>query len=347
MIRVGIAGIGFMGMIHYLAYQKVRGARVTAICTRDKKKLAGDWRSIQGNFGPAGTKVNLGNMARYRQLDEMIADNGVDVIDVCLPPALHAPATLAALAAGKHVFCEKPIALTTADAQKMVRAAARRNRQLLIGHVLPFFPEYAYARKLASSGKYGRLLGGHFKRVISDPLWIKDFYDPRKVGGPVIDLHIHDAHFIRLLFGMPKAVFSSGRTRGGVVEYLDTQFLFDDPRLVVSATGGVIDQQGRPFTHGFELHFERATLWFDFAVIGGEPVTAVPLTLLTARGKVTHPDLGSGDPINAFVSESSEVCRSIRSGRASTLLDGSLARDALLLCQRQSESVKRGRKVAI
>ena len=125
MIRVGIAGMGFMGMMHYLAYQKVRGVRVTAICTRSKRKLAGDWRSIKGNFGPAGTKMNLAKVARYRQFDEMIADDGVDVVDVCLPPALHAPATLSALAAGKHVFCEKPIALSTADAQKMVRAAAR------------------------------------------------------------------------------------------------------------------------------------------------------------------------------------------------------------------------------
>ena len=213
--------------------------------------------------------------------------------------------------------------------------------------MLPFFPEYGYARKLAAGGKYGRLLGGHFKRVISDPLWIKGFYNPNEVGGPVIDLHVHDAHFIRLLFGMPKAVFSRGRTRREVVEYLDTQFLFDDPRLVVSASSGVILQQGRPFTHGFELHFERATLLFDFAVIGGEPVTATPLTLLTARGRVTRVEVGSGDPIDAFVSEAAEVCRSIRSGRASTLLDGSLARDALLLCQCESQSVKRGRKVAI
>ena len=49
-----------------------------------------------------------------------------------------------------------------------------------------------------------RLLGGHFLRVISDPLWLKDFYDPHRVGGPLVDLHVHDAHFIRLLFGMPQ-----------------------------------------------------------------------------------------------------------------------------------------------
>ena len=59
MIRIGIVGIGFMGMIHYLAARKLQGARVEAICSRDEKKLAGDWRSIQGNFGPRGEQMDL------------------------------------------------------------------------------------------------------------------------------------------------------------------------------------------------------------------------------------------------------------------------------------------------
>ena len=111
----------------------------------------------------------------------------------------------------------------------MVKTAEAAGKQLMIGQVLPFFPEYAFAYEAVRSGKYGRLLGGHFKRVISDPQWLKDFYDPKKVGGPMLDLHVHDAHFIRLLCGMPKAVFTSGRMRGEVAEYFTSQFLFDDP----------------------------------------------------------------------------------------------------------------------
>ena len=52
MLRIGIAGIGFMGMIHFLSYRKVPGAKVRALCETDEKRLAGDWRGIQGNFGP-------------------------------------------------------------------------------------------------------------------------------------------------------------------------------------------------------------------------------------------------------------------------------------------------------
>src|SRR5262245_43532229 len=65
MIRIGIVGIGFMGMIHYLAARKLKGAKVTAICSRDPKKLAGDWRSIRGNFGPPGELMDLSKIKKY------------------------------------------------------------------------------------------------------------------------------------------------------------------------------------------------------------------------------------------------------------------------------------------
>ena len=65
MVGIGIVGVGFMGMIHYLAARKLTGGRVVALCSRDAKKLAGDWTSIQGNFGPRGTAMDLSGHARY------------------------------------------------------------------------------------------------------------------------------------------------------------------------------------------------------------------------------------------------------------------------------------------
>ena len=211
MLRVGIAGIGFMGWIHYLAYRKTPGVTLAAFQSRDEKKRQGDWRGIQGNFGPPGEQVDLQGVTAHDSLAELLADPSVDLVDLCLPPGMHAEATVAALQAGKHVLCEKPMALSVADCRRMTAAAKASGRQLFVGHVLPFFPEYAWAYRAIASGQYGKLLGGHFKRIISDPTWIKDFYDPAKVGGPLLDLHVHDAHWIRLLFGMPESVASQGR----------------------------------------------------------------------------------------------------------------------------------------
>lgn len=347
MMNVGIAGLGFMGWIHYLAYQRVKGAKIVAICEQNKKRLSGDWRDIQGNFGPPGERVDVSSMGRYDSLEELVTDPKVDVVDICLPPAAHADAAVLALRNGKHVFCEKPMSLSIADCRRMEKAAEKAKRQILIGHVLPMFPEYARARKLISSGKYGKLLGGTFHRVISDPLWLKDFYDPKRVGGPLLDLHIHDAHLIRLLFGMPISLTSQGRMRGEVVEYCDTMFQFEDPQLAVSARSGVINQQGRPFTHGFEIHLEGATLLYDFAVLDGAGKMLMPLTVLDGRGKVQTPNLGENDEIVPFVNEIKEVTRALKSGEPSPILGGALARDAIVLCQKQTESVVKGRRVKI
>ena len=346
MINVGMAGLGFMGWIHWLAYHKVRGAEVVAVCDSDKKKLTGDWRAIKGNFGPPGEQVDLSGLDVHSKFDRMIADPKIDLVDICLPPSQHVDAALKALRAGKHVFCEKPLALTTADCNKLVKAAERADRQLMVGHVLPLFPEYAFAHRAVTSGKYGRLLGGSFKRVISDPLWLKEFYNPKRIGGPMLDLHVHDAHYIRLLFGMPTSLVSQGRMRGSVVEYFNTLFNFSDPKLVVSATSGVINQQGRSFTHGFEIHLEKATLHYELAIVKDES-RQMPLTVLTDKGRATVAKIGDGDPVNAFEAEIKEVVRAIRTGEPSQLLSGDLARDAILICHRETESVTKRRSVRV
>lgn len=348
-MRIGLAGIGFMGWIHWLAYQKVKGVGVAAVCSRDEQKLAGDWRGIKGNFGPPGEQVDLKKVAKYHTLDELLADPTIDMVDLCLPPNMHAAATTKALQAGKHVLVEKPMALTTAECKKMVEASAKSGKQVFVAHVLPFLPEYAYARKIIDSGKYGRPIGGTFKRVISDPLWIKDFYDPKLVGGPLIDLHVHDAHFIRMVFGMPTAVASQGRLRGDVVEYCNTQFHFADKGIAVAATSGVLNQQGRGFTHGFEIHLEKATLHFEIGFYADGVTDNMPLKMLLPNGKVERPDISvDGDPmLVAFEYEIREVAACIKKGRPSTILNADLARDAIILCHKQTEAVKKGTVVRV
>src|SRR5262249_31439790 len=151
----GIAGIGFMGMIHYLAGQRLRGAAVAALFSRDRKKLAGDWTGIRGNFGPPGTHVDLSSLTRYEDFDQVLADPAIDLVDICTPTHPHAPMALAALAAGKHVLVEKAISLTTHDADQMVQAAQKANKLLMVAHVLPFFPEFRFAAEAIRNGAYG------------------------------------------------------------------------------------------------------------------------------------------------------------------------------------------------
>ncbi|MEM9657011.1 MAG: Gfo/Idh/MocA family oxidoreductase, partial [Planctomycetota bacterium] len=103
MIRVGITGLGFMGMVHYLTYRKLPGVEVVAMCDQDRQRLAGDWRGIQGNFGPPGEQMDLSGISTYESIDAMIDDQRVDLIDITLPPSLHADIAVKALRAGKNV----------------------------------------------------------------------------------------------------------------------------------------------------------------------------------------------------------------------------------------------------
>ncbi|HIG17249.1 MAG TPA: hypothetical protein EYQ31_08130 [Candidatus Handelsmanbacteria bacterium] len=84
MVRIGIVGIGFMGVTHYKAIDKVKGAKVTAISTRDPKKLRGDWRAVQGNFGGGGGQQDLRGVAAYERIEDLFADDKVDLADICL-----------------------------------------------------------------------------------------------------------------------------------------------------------------------------------------------------------------------------------------------------------------------
>jgi predicted dehydrogenase len=354
-ISIGIVSVGFMGMIHYLAARKLKDAQVVALCSRDEKKLAGDWTSIQGNFGPRGEKMDLSALKKYRDLDAMLADKDIDLIDVCNPTHLHPETAIKALQAGKHVLVEKAIALDTKDADAMLDAAKKAKRLLMVAHVLPFFPEFAYAAQVIRGGEFGKLLGGHFKRVISKPDWSAEIGDASKTGGPAVDLHIHDTHFIGLVCGVPKSVFSTGvlvddslreskSTRGAsappTVDHLTTSYLYGHEGPAVTCSSGALTMKGRPFVHGYELYLEKATLVYESGTC--------PLTVLKADGSSEQPKLAGGDDATAaFTLEIQAAVDGIKAGKEHDYLSGKLARDALVMCYREMDSVKSGKVVAI
>lgn len=355
MVRIGIVGIGFMGRVHFLASQRLTGAKVTAICSRDPAKRAGDWRNTRGNFGPEPGQVDLAGVKTYAEVSELLADPDIDIIDICTVTDQHAPIALAALKAGKHVLVEKAIALSTQDADAMVAAAKTAGKLLMVAHVLPFFPEFKFAAGVISSGQYGKVVAAHFKRVIAKPDWSADIGDAAKTGGPAVDLHIHDTHFIGLVCGVPKHVFSVGTVEAGAVTYLTTSYLYGPPAdtaepaggsagpsrgPAVTCSSGAVSMSGRPFVHGYEIFLERATLLYDS---GG-----IPLTLLTSDGKSTQPALdGGSEPFSAFTDELQAAADGVIAGKEPALLSGQLARDALVLCHREIESVKTGKPVAV
>ena len=328
MIRVGLVGIGFMGWIHQLAYRRSQKACLVAFCSSNVKKREGDWRGIQGNFGPPGEQIDLDGIQVFESLESMVRSPKIDVIDICLPPHLHAAAAILALEHGKDVICEKPLALNSIDCQRIMSTADRTQKLVLVAHVLPYMGAFAYATEVVSRRTYGAPIGGYFKRIISDPTWIPDFYARDRVGGPLVDLHVHDLHWIQLLFGKPLGVHAVGRMHGEVAKFVHVVYDFGKLNLAVSSTSGVIDGPARPFTHGFELHLENATLQHEFAAFSDNAET-MPLKIITRDGQLIRPELPVGDDIDAFVAEIDDMAESVATRIVAPRLCGKLAAQAM------------------
>lgn len=348
-VQIGVIGLGFMGMTHFEAARKVRGARVAAIATRSQKKLAGDWSDIQGNFGPRGSaQTDLAGIRTYADYRDLLADPDIDIVHVCLPTDQHEAVALAALTAGKHVLVEKPIALELDAAGRMLAAARTAGKLLMVAQVLPYFPEFRWARNCVASGEHGQLLSASFRRIIAPPNWSKEISDFRKLGGWGIDLHIHDNHFIALLCGPPRAVFSRGLLKDGFINHVSTQYLFESADLTVSAVSGGIAAGQLKFAQSFELLLERAVIQFDVGTYGNDWVVNRPLTVIPDEGPIQTPDPGgSGEWCAAFTEEIQAAVDAVRSGREPPELSGALACDALRICHAEAESIRSGLPVEL
>ncbi len=162
---------------------------------------------------------------------ELVNSPDVDVVDVCLPTPFHVEPATAALAAGKHVLCEKPMARTLAQARQIAAAADAAKGLFMPAMCMRFWSEWEWLKRTVLEGHYGKVKSATFHRLGVCPAgW---FQDGKISGGALLDLHIHDVDFIYHLFGKPDGVFSRGYSKvTGEIDHVATQYLFDSGPLV-------------------------------------------------------------------------------------------------------------------
>jgi len=268
-VRAGLIGLGGVGRIHFDCWRKCPDAELVAISARDPRKLAGDWGGQEFNLGAqAAQRVDLSGFTAYAKFEDLIADSNVDVVDICLPTPLHAPVTIAALRAGKHVLCEKPMALSLDECAAMERAAAESGRHLMIAHCLRYSPHYLKAREILESGEYGGAVYANFQRMSGAPIWSGDGWFMR-VGesGGVLDMHIHDIDAALWWFGKPARIVADGYAHNGLPLTVDAHWHYDEGPFVHLHSAW--DVNGGAFRYSFKLVLEKATLAHDSAVEGG------------------------------------------------------------------------------
>jgi predicted dehydrogenase len=267
MLDVAIVGLGFMAATHIRAYRQVEGVRVGALCNPSGRHLDGDFSDVTGNVGAADpVKLDMTDVKATKQFADLLSDPRVHIIDICAPTRAHAELSIAALRAGKHVICEKPLARTSKVAREIIAVAASAKGFFMPAMCLRFWPEWAWLKRTIDSGCYGKVLAARFRRVAEPPGWGKEtFFNGAESGGALFDLHVHDTDFVQFCFRRPKSVFSTGYTKfTGAVDHVVTQYEVSSG-AIVHAEGSWAMTPGFGFNMSYTVNFERATADYDIA----------------------------------------------------------------------------------
>ena len=194
-IRVGIIGCGSISKHRHLPeYAANKNIEIAAVCDINEARAKG----MAGQFGGKA----------YTDYKELLADKDIDAVSVCTPNYLHASMSIDALNAGKHVLCEKPMAVSREEAESMIEAAEKNNKKLMIAHNQRFVPSHEKARRMIQSGEAGKIYG--FRTAFGHPGpegWSADgkdswfFKKEEAFIGAMGDLGVHKTDLLRYLLG--------------------------------------------------------------------------------------------------------------------------------------------------
>lgn len=322
-----------MAATHIKACRKVPGVRIVALCNPSGKHLNGDFSGVHGNVGTAdAVRLDMAGVGAYRDFDEFLRHPGLDLVDICSPTQAHAEQSIRALAAGRHVLCEKPAARTAAEALKVVHAARESGRYYMPAMCLRFWPEWAWLKDAVQSARYGKVLAARFRRVAQPPGWGHGhFHDGKKSGGALLDLHIHDVDFISHCFGMPSRVYAQGYSKfSGAIDHVVAQYEFASG-AIVHAEGAWAMTTGFGFSMSYTVNFERATADYDGARAGQT------LKVFEEGREAQTPAFSEMD---GYTGELTHMVNSIRDGRAPTVATPEDGFRSISLCEAEELSIR-------
>ncbi|MDC3412042.1 Gfo/Idh/MocA family oxidoreductase [Aquibacillus sp. 3ASR75-11] len=194
-LKIGVIGCGSIATHRHLPeYAQNKEVEIVAVCDVVEKRA----QAAATTFG--GTA--------YTDYKQLLADSDADAVSVCLPNYLHAPVSIAALEAGKHVLCEKPMATSREEADQMIQAAEKAGKKLMIGHNQRFVASHQKAKELIANGELGRIYSFRTAFGHGGPEgWSVDgasswfFKKDEAFIGALGDLGVHKADLIRYILG--------------------------------------------------------------------------------------------------------------------------------------------------
>jgi predicted dehydrogenase len=337
-VNVAVIGLGFMGVTHLRAYLQTPAARIVAVCDAVRLPVNGVLAGVAGNVKKSDD-IDLGPQVKvFRALDEVLALRDVDLVDLCTPTPLHPEQAIAALKAGKHVFCEKPLARTSAAAREILQTAKSAPGFIMPAMCMRFWPGWSWLKQVVTDQTYGKVLAARFRRLSELPSWSKQgtYTGGTDLGGALFDLHIHDTDFVQFLFGRPASVFSTGvTTPAGSINHVVTQYHYAHGPQVY-AEGSWLLAKG--FSMAYTLHCERATLDFDL----GRGTDALQVSEPGQTPRVIKDDAPDG-----YTQEVRYMVDCVQQGRPPAIVTAQDGLTDLEICEAEERSVKTGAVVKV
>ena len=260
MINVGIWGCGGISSFHRRAYDYLEkqgvGVKLVALCDINKDNFNNE-KKINISTDNTSRLPIIDNC--YTDIDEMLENEKLDLVDVCLPTFLHKDACIKLLEKNINVFVEKPMASSANECEEILCAAEKSKGRLMVGQCVRFMKHYNYLKEIVESKKYGRLISAEFSRLSQYPTWRKA--DCKNDSGAILDLHIHDVDFVQYVFGIPKALSSVSADNHSSFDTVSTIFKYDEGFVHINADWSL--PQSFEFTTPYRVTFERAGIEFN------------------------------------------------------------------------------------
>jgi len=334
-MNVGVVALGFMGVTHIKAYRHVPDVCIAALCNPSGRHLDGDFTGVAGNVGTNELfKLDMRGVKATKNFADLLTDPDIQVIDICAPTKAHVELSVAALNAGKHVVCEKPLARIPQAAREIAAAAKTATGFFMPAMCMRFWPEWAWLKAAIQNQRFGKVLSASFRRVAEAPAWgEKTFFQGAESGGGLFDLHIHDTDFVQFCFGRPRRVYSRGYKKlSGAVDHVVTQYEVDSG-AIVHAEGSWAMAKGFGFSMTYCVNFDGATVDYDLARTSG------PLRLVE-EGKPPVPVRCEGP--DGYIGELTHFIESIRAGKPPSVVTVDDAVSAVEICAAEEKSVLTG-----
>ena len=337
MTNIAIIGFGLMGRVHLRSYLVDGRANVLAVADPNPRAMDSD--EVRGNLKEIERSANFDASALRHEtaVEAVLDDDSIDAVSICNPTGEHVGTVIAALEAGKHVLVEKPLGLNFEESATAVAAANDHpNLIAMPAMCMRFWPAWKWLRDRVHDGRFGRVRSATFTRMGVMPTWASFYRDADQSGGAILDLHIHDADFVRYCFGNPRMVESTGyseTTKG--IDHVVTRYGFDRGPDIVVAEGGWTMKPGFEFTMRYLVNFEHASATFN---LSSEPQLKVTLDQAGDVGK-----LPAGEGYPAEISYFLDCIEQKRRPQIVTMQDGA---EAVRLIEAERESVRLGQPVA-